>query len=127
MAANIDKRKKGCPNESCERNQKKIKLAATEKYCPKCGTRLRFVCAKCFSEIEDRGAGHKICERCEQELRDKRADAADKALKAGKKIAGVAAPVVAGVAGTVMKKGQKVAADKAMEVIGKVGKVIIKK
>ena len=127
MAANIDKRKKGCPNESCERNQKKIKLAATEEYCPKCGTGLRFVCAKCFGEIEDRGAGHRICKRCEQELKDKRADAADKALKAGKKVAGIAAPVVAGVAGTVMKKGQKMATDKTLEAIAKVGKTIIKR
>ena len=127
MAANVDKRKKGCPNESCERNQNKIKLAATEEYCPKCGTRLRFVCAKCFDEIEDRGAGHRICERCELERREKRADAADKALKAGKKIAGVAAPVVAGVAGTVMKKGQKVATDKTLEFISQAANKIIKR
>ena len=50
-----------------------------------------------------------------------------KPIKAGEKVVGVAVPVVLGVASKVTKNVQKVATDKAMEVITEVGKAITKK
>jgi predicted amidophosphoribosyltransferase len=48
-----DNRKKGCPNSDCQMNIKKIRQSTENDFCPKCATRLVFVCSKCFDEIED--------------------------------------------------------------------------
>ena len=79
-----DKRVKGCPNESCECRLKKIKYKATVDHCPKCGSRLIYVCPKCFSEIEDIDSSHRICKLCEaknQETKDKAVGFAKNAAK----------------------------------------------
>ena len=89
-----DKRKKGCPNESCERHQKRIMLNATEEYCPKCGTKLIYVCSKCFREIEDIDPNHKTCSLCD-----------------------VVAPVAVGVVGKVIKDGQKGAIKQGVRIV----------
>ena len=122
-----DKRKKGCPNEDCERHQKKIMLKATEEFCPKCGAKLIFVCAKCFREIDDIDEKHKICSLCEAEAQEKKDAAADKAKKAGKAVAGVITPIIVGVAGKVIKDGQKGAINKGVKAVEQVAQEIIKK
>ena len=102
MAA--DKRKKGCPNEECERHQKKIKLKATEEYCPKCGAKLIFVCAKCFREIEDLDPKHRICKLCEAKKDEKRAEVVNKAKKGGQKVAAKAVEIAAPVGNKIGNK-----------------------
>ena len=102
-----DKRKKGCPNENCERHRNKIMLKATEEYCPKCGTKLIFVCAKCFREIEDIDSNHRICSLCEVERQEKKEAAAEKAKKAGKAVGGVVTSVIIAAGGKIVKDFQK--------------------
>lgn len=43
----------------------------------KCGSRLIFVCEKCFAEIEDIDHSHKKCKRCEAEATEKKEKAKD--------------------------------------------------
>lgn len=122
-----DNRKKGCPNASCERNQKKIKLSATEQFCPKCGAKLVYVCTKCFREIEDIDLKHKICKLCEAESSDKKQKIGDMAKKAGGAAVGVVTPVVIGVAQKLAKDGQKEAIKVGVKAVEGVAKAIIKK
>ena len=122
-----DKRIKGCPNVTCERHQKKIKLKSTEEFCPKCGARLIFVCSKCFRQIEDIDSKHRICELCDAQEREKREAALDKAKKAGKVAAGVVTPVVIGIARNVTKDMQKEGINKGSKIVKTVIKTVIKK
>lgn len=128
-----DRRKKGCPNESCILYTKKVKQSAENDFCPKCGTKLIYVCAhaKCFDEIEDLGPKHRICSSCEIEIQEKKQKVADGAKnvvgKAGKAVVAVAAPVVVGVAGKVVKDGQKGAINAGVKAVEGVVKNIIKK
>lgn len=78
-----DKRKKGCPDTDCQRNIKKVKQDADNDFCPKCGVRLVFVCAKCFDEIEDIDANHRICKKCEIEAEEKSAKRKERAKHVG--------------------------------------------
>ena len=121
-----DRRKKGCPNESCERHQKKIMLKATEEYCPKCGTKLIYVCTKCFREIEDIDPKHRICSLCEAEGQEKKEAAVDKAKKVGKGAAGLIVPVIIGAKGEIIKKLQNGAVKKAVKMAEKVAKNVRK-
>ncbi len=123
----IDKRKKGCPNESCERHQKKIMLKATEEYCPKCGTKLIYVCAKCFREIEDIDSKHRICSLCEAEGQEKKDAAAGKAKNAGKAVVGVVAPVIIAAGGKIVKDLQKDSTKKIVKVVEEAAAKIIRK
>jgi hypothetical protein len=59
-----DKRIKACPNSNCPDSQTRKKYKADDTFCTKCGSRLIFVCAECFKEIEDE-PGHKFCMNCE--------------------------------------------------------------
>ncbi len=68
----IDKRKKGCPNEKCEMHKKKKFQSLENDYCPKCGTKLVFVCTKCFRQIEDIDYKHRICNLCEAKEEEKK-------------------------------------------------------
>lgn len=122
-----DHRKKGCPNGSCERNQKKIKLSATEEFCPKCGIKLVYVCTKCFKEIEDIDPKHKVCKLCEAEASDKKQKIGDMAKKAGGAAVGVVTPVVIGVGRKVVKDGQKGAIKAGVKAVEGVAKAIVKK
>ena len=122
----IDKRKKGCPNESCERHQKKIMLKATEEYCPKCGTKLIYVCSKCFREIEDIDPKHRICSLCEAEGQEKKDAAADKAKKVGKGAIGLVVPVVIGAGGKIVKNLQNDAVKKTVKVVEAAAKKVLK-
>lgn len=124
----LDKRKKGCPNELCERHQKKIMLNATEEYCPKCGTKLIYVCSKCFREIEDIDPNHKTCSLCDAEAQEKKEFVVDKAKQAGKAVAGVVAPVAVGVVGKVIKDGQTSAIKHGVRIVeNALKKVVIKR
>ncbi len=125
MAA--DKRKKACPNEECERHQKKIMLKATEEFCPKCGTKLIYVCAKCFREIEDIDPKHKICSLCEAKEQEKKVAAADKAAKAGKVAAGFVGTIVIGAGAKIAKNLEKDAIDKTVEIAEQVVKKVTNK
>ena len=95
-----DNRKKGCPNIDCTYNKDKVFQKADVNYCPKCGSLLVFVCAKCFSEIEDSGPEHKICAHCEA-----KADQNMDKIKGGVKKAGqVAGSVAVAVGSAVVAK-----------------------
>lgn len=78
-----DKRVKGCPTEGCQMHDEKKRRPADDEFCPKCGARLIFVCKKCFCEIEDIDSDHRICARCEAELKDKQKEAKELIQKGG--------------------------------------------
>lgn len=126
-----DRRSKGCSNENCEMHINKVMQKSFYDYCPKCGTKLIFVCAKCFKEIENIDEKHKICNLCAAEAEDKRAERIEKIKKAGtaagKAVAGVAAPVVAGIVGKVVKDGQNGAIKRGVKIVEGVAKEILKK
>ena len=122
-----DRRKKGCPNESCERHQKKIMLKATEEYCPKCGTKLIYVCAKCFREIEDIDPKHRICSLCEAAGQEKKDAAAGKVKSAGKAVAGVVTPVIIAAGGKIVKDLQKDSTKKIAKVVEETAAKMIRK
>ena len=105
---------------------KKVKQTAENDFCPKCGTKLIFVCAKCFDEIEDRDIKHRICKKCEIEAEEKAA----KRKQQAKKIAGKGAKALGAVAmigisafskeGTKqIKKGVENAGKRAAEIVFK--------
>ena len=59
-----DKRKKGCPNTECRMNYKKVKQSPAINFCPICGSRLNYICTKCFSPIEGSDYNDHICKAC---------------------------------------------------------------
>ena len=122
-----DKRSKGCPNISCEENKKKVKHKADDAFCPKCGTRLIYVCAKCFKEIEDIDEKHRICRGCEADTLEKKEKVKDGAVKAGKAAASLAGTVVFGVAAAVKNDGTKAAIKAGTKVVETAAKTILKK
>lgn len=122
-----DNRKKGCPNKACIMNSKKELQKNDIDYCPKCGTKLVYVCVKCFREIEDNNRKHRICGLCEAKKEEKRQDAIDKAKKGVVKAGEVVVPVVLGVAGKVIKNEQKIAIDKGVKVVENAIKVVLKR
>ena len=122
-----DKRKKGCPNKNCQMHVKEVKQDAENEFCPKCGSKLVFVCTNCFSEIEDKGTKHRICEICKVKQQEKREKAKEQAKGIAKK---AAAPVgaIAMVAVDAFVGESKQAVVKKATKIGKdVAKVVLKK
>ena len=124
---NRDRRVKGCPNEECPMHDARKKFSARFNYCPECGSRLTFVCEKCFSEIEDLGPEHRKCRLCEAEEAEKKEKAKYVAKDAADKVAGVGAAIAVAALGGVQKEGVKQAAavggkavKKAVEIIPKV-------
>lgn len=71
---------KGCGNEACEANKKKITYKETESFCSKCGSPLVYVCKDCYTQLPD--DTEKYCVRCLAKHDDRK----DKAKKV---IAGV--------------------------------------
>ena len=117
-----DNRKKGCPNEACEAHKKEIKWKAEESFCSKCGTKLVFVCAKCFKEIEDIDEKHKLCARCEQERNDNMQKIKEGAKNAGKAVAAVGGAIA-------VKAGKdigKAAVNKGTKIVEKAAKAVFK-
>lgn len=119
-----DRRKKGCPNEQCVQHINKVKHESEIDYCPKCGTKLIFVCAKCFCQIEDIDPKHRICLRCKTEAEEKRAHNIDKGKDIAKKY--VAAPLLTVGAGIVAVV-QKDAIKKGVTVVKDVAKTVMKR
>ncbi len=116
----IDKRKKGCPNEKCEMHKKKKFQSLENDYCPKCGTKLVFVCTKCFRQIEDIDYKHRICSLCEAKEAEKKQRMKDNAVNVGRVAAAVAAPAV----GLIGKAGKKVFDDNKSVIINNGAKII---
>lgn len=82
---------KGCVNQDCLAKQNKIKYKETECYCSKCGQELSFVCAKCYTVIQDNNA--KYCIRCLENEKDKKTKIAKAVGAAGGVALGVAVVV----------------------------------
>lgn len=126
-----DKRMKGCSNESCQMHEKMVMQKSEIDYCPKCGTKLIYVCSKCFREIENTDVKHRICGLCEAEQEEKRTQRNERikevAVKAGKYVLGFGSAVVAGVLGTVIKDGQKGAVKVGVNAVKSVAKAVLKK
>lgn len=89
-----DKRVKCCPNEACSHDLKRKKptYSVEDRFCKSCGTELALACARCLGPLSDRGPKHKICERCEAEIADKKAKAKE---TGGKALAGAGAVALA--------------------------------
>ena len=125
-----DRRVKGCSNPECENHIKKVKLKATDEFCPKCGEPLVFVCKKCFSEIQDLGAEHTKCTHCMEEAQAKKEQTIDKAKdmakKAGVAVVGVGGAVAAKVMQDEKKELVKVGVKYAKQGLAVAKKVIIK-
>lgn len=66
---------KGCGNESCEAQKKKITYKESETFCSKCGNPLVYVCKNCHTQLPDNDK--KYCVRCFAEHKDRK----DKAKK----------------------------------------------
>ena len=120
-----DNRKKGCPNRNCTYNQKKVFQKADVNYCPKCGTPLVLVCAKCFSEIEDRGFEHKICAHCEAKAEQNMDKVKDGLKKAGQVAVSTAVALGGAIASKALPQVKKVVADKGAKIAVDVVKHIV--
>ena len=131
MKIDIDLRKKGCPNPNCPLNKNKKKQSLKIEYCPKCGTKLVYVCAKCFREIKDEGPNHRICLRCEAEAEEKRDQMIDRAKGVGMKAVQGVGVIAAGAAVKVVKERGTKIADAAIKnggkILGGVVKAVIHK
>lgn len=121
-----DRRVKGCPNEECVMHLDKKKIDADDEFCPKCGTKLIYVCAKCFTEIEDLGLKHKKCKRCEAETEAKKEKAKDIAKGAAGKVGAAGVAVGSAIVAGMQKEGVKQAATVGKEVVKKAVEVVPK-
>ena len=121
-----DRRAKGCPNESCPMHNEKKKQPAENEYCPKCGSRLIFVCEKCFAEIEDIDYSHRKCKRCEVEAAEKKEKVKDAVKNAAGKAGAAGVAVVGAAAAGIQKEGVKQAAAAGSKVVKEAIKVIPK-
>ncbi len=113
-----DRRVKGCPNEKCVMHLDKKKLDSDNEFCPKCGTKLIYVCARCFTEIEDLGTSHRKCRHCEAEAEAKK----EKAKELGKKAIAKAGAAGVTVGGAIVAGMQKEGVKQAVSAGGKIVK-----
>ena len=121
-----DRRTKGCSNEKCVMHLDKKKLDADNEFCPKCGTRLIYVCAKCFTEIEDLGISHRKCKRCEAEVEERKEKVKDTAKKAVGKLGATGVAVGGAVVAGIQKEGVKQAATVGGKVVKKAVEIVPK-
>ena len=121
-----DRRAKGCPNETCPMHREKEKQSAENEYCSKCGSKLIFVCDKCFAEIEDIDYSHKKCKRCEAEAIEKKEKAKDAVKNAAGKVGAAGVAVVGAAAAGIQKEGVKQAATAGSKIVKEAIKVIPK-
>ncbi len=126
-----DKRKKGCPNETCDAHIKKIKWKASDNYCSKCSAKLVFICPKCFREIEDKDEKHILCARCQEEIDEKKAKVVDgvktSAKNAGKFVAAGVAAVGVEIVRRVSNDAKKEAVKSGVKVVKDAAKAVRKK
>ena len=121
-----DKRKKGCPNQACQMHIKKVKYSADDAFCPKCGNRLIYVCAKCFGEIEDINEKHRICRACELKKEETGAKRKEQAINVGKKVGGVAVGIGAACVSSFVSETNKQFRKKAVDVSKKAAQMVFK-
>ena len=114
-----DRRTKGCPDEKCKMHLDKKKLDADDEFCPKCGTKLIYVCVKCFSEIEDLGIGHRKCRHCEAEAEAKKEKAKDLGKKAIAKVGAAGVTVGGAIVAGMQKEGVKQAVSAGGKIVKK--------
>lgn len=106
-----------CNNEYCDLHKKKVKQKSSIDFCPSCGAKLVYVCAHCFSEIEDLEPSHRIYLSCEA----KREARIEKAKQQAKKTAvAVGTAVVGVVVATAESEAFKVIRKGTKEVINKI-------
>ena len=91
---------KGCGNESCTAQKKKITYKESETFCSKCGSPLIYVCKDCYKPLPK--DTEKYCVYCRAEHEDKK----HKNWKVGTVVASSALVV-----GGVIKKYGKTAFD----------------
>ena len=118
-------RRKGCPNENCERHINKVMLMPTEEYCPKCGTRLVDVCSMCFQQIDGDEIQRGLCRKCAKKPIRKSISTNNKS-KVWISAKGVITPVVIGITGIVVRDMQKCAIDKGARAVKPVIKDAVK-
>lgn len=119
-----DKRLKGCPNEKCVMHIDKKKLNADNDFCSKCGTKLIYVCTKCFTEIEDLGEDHRKCKRCEAEADAKKEKAKDTAKKAASKVGTAGIAVGTTIVAAMEKEGLKQATSTGTKIVKKAVEIV---
>lgn len=79
---------KGCTNEDCNA-YKKIHYRRDDHYCRKCGHPLDFVCADCWTVLED--DTQRICTGCQAKRTQRNAERTERVKHVGIAVAGVAA------------------------------------
>lgn len=121
-----DKRIKGCSNENCEMHIDKKKMSVDDSFCPKCGSKLMYVCSKCFKEIEDNGPEHKLCLSCEAEAEAKKEKIKDTAKAAAGKVGAAGIAVGGAFVGGMQKQGVKQAAAVGSKVVKGIVEVVPK-
>ncbi|MDD3338136.1 MAG: hypothetical protein PHS82_04690 [Lachnospiraceae bacterium] len=112
---------KGCINPSCSA-YKKIHYKKNDDYCTKCGAPLQFVCADCWTQLED--DSEKYCILCKNKRKDEADKRIDGAKDAVKKVGGGVA-AAAGVAVMAAKNAKQLQG--AVKDLAKIGKDILKK
>lgn len=129
----MERRIKGCRNVHCRYNKERKHLPLDYNYCPICGEKVGLVCRKCFTEIEDLGKTHFLCDACEAEKAERAEEQKEKLVKAGKKLAAPAADAALDVMKIAAVKNAKKAVPaagkvvkKAVPVAGKAVKKVIK-
>lgn len=85
-------RVKGCINEACIANQKKITFKEVDDYCSKCGNMLFYVCRECYTQLPDDAA--KYCESCTAKKQDRNDHTKKNALKIGGAVAGIGIAII---------------------------------
>ena len=121
-----DLRKKGCPDPQCIMNKKKQKFSADFNVCPVCGSQLVYVCANCFSRIEDIDSKHRICAVCDAKKYDRKEKQKKVVQKAGKAVLGAGVVVAVGILKNVKEGAQKTAVKEGSRLIKEHGPKIIK-
>lgn len=110
---------KGCTNIECIA-YKKTHYKKEDKYCPKCGKPLSFVCAECWKPLED--GSEKYCISCKAKKEQKRAEQMGAVKKVGAGVVGVVGAVGPVIANAANKKNGKLilnAAGKVLKVVKK--------
>ncbi len=124
-----DTRKKGCPNENCVINQKEEKLRNDIDYCPKCGTKLVYVCANkgCYNKLTGTKFKDRVCEECSEKAENKKAYQREKAKElAGSAVVFAKEHGAEAVAQAVGPKAVEIA-KKGKPVIEKAVRIVIKR
>lgn len=91
---------KGCANESCTAQKKKIKYNESETFCSKCGSLLIYVCKDCYKPLPK--DTEKYCVRCRAKHEDKK----DKNRKVGVGVFGIGTSALA-IYGVIRTYGKK--------------------